>query len=171
MKKNLFLKIAIVFIGCMLLAAPSRRPDPENTKGTYKFAVLMDGVITGYFSSISGLGIEQDVIEFQDGDDPLVRKRPGRVRYNDIILKQGYLSTSTLNDWLEQYSVSANNVQTRNITIVLYDISSYGSSTEIKRWNCFNCFPKSWKLSPLEGKEDEVLTEELVISIDYFEEA
>ncbi|MCB1216110.1 type VI secretion system tube protein Hcp [bacterium] len=48
------------------------------------FAVLMGG------SSYGGS------VEYQDGNDLVLRKRPGRVKYGDITLKKGYIVDSSL---------------------------------------------------------------------------
>ncbi len=53
----------------------------------------------------------------------------------------------------------------------MFDNTNPGGPSEIKRWNCFECFPKSWKRSSLDGKGNDVLTEEMVIVIEWFEEA
>jgi len=41
----------------------------------------------------------------------------------------------------------------------------------VKRYNLYNCWPSSWKMSSLDGKGNDVLTEEEVVTIEYFEEA
>ena len=42
---------------------------------------------------------------------------------------------------------------------------------ELKRWNLIDAFPKSWKVSSLDGKGNDAPTEELVVIIEWFEEA
>jgi phage tail-like protein len=140
--------------------------------GNYNFRVEIDGVAAGHFTGVDGLSIEQEVIEYQDGDDPLTRKRPGRVKYGDVTLKKGYIATTVLNDWIEAARLGKGDYTRKNMSIVLCDNSnpSEGSS-EIKRWNCFECFPKSWKMASLDGKGNDVLTEEVVVVIEWFEEA
>lgn len=173
MKKHTVLKLGCLVLGCLLLAAPTRRmEDFGDPIGNYNVRIEIDGVDAGRFMSVDGLSIEQDVIEYQDGDDPLIRKRPGTVRYGDITLKKGYVASTVLNDWIEQARIGSGQFPRRNVAIVLVDNSKVASSNaELKRWNCFECFPKSWKISSLDGKGNDVLTEELVIAIEWFEEA
>ena len=172
MKRFVMLTTLCLIIGGIFLAAPRRRPDMNfgDPVGSYSVVVEIDGVSAGRFTSISGLSIEQDVIEFQDGNDPLVRKRPGMVNYGDITLAKGYITSSILNDWIEEARLSGGEYTPKNISITL-TLKTSQTSYETKRWNCHNCFPKSWKISSLDGKGNDVLTEELVIVIDYFEEA
>ncbi|MFC2038767.1 phage tail protein [Chloroflexota bacterium] len=135
--------------------------------GNYNYRLEIDGVDAGQFTSVDGLSIEQEVIEYQNGDDPLTRKRPGRVKYGDITLTREYTAGSILNDWIEASRYGNGDYTRKNISIVLID----NQGQELKRWNCFECFPESWKLSSLDGKGNDVLTEEIVIVIEWFEEA
>jgi phage tail-like protein len=151
---------------------PARRTEAfGDPVGNYNFKIEIEGVDAGHFTAVDGLNIEQEVIEYQNGDDPLLRKRPGRVKYGDITLKKGYLATTVLNDWIEQARCGHGQYQRKAMSIVLHNNADPGSGGDIKRWNCHQCFPKSWKMSSLDGKGNDVLTEEMVIVIEYFEEA
>ena len=77
---------------------PTRRVELDPV-GVYNFSIEISGVNAGYFQSVSGLGAEIEVVEFQDGDDLRLRKRPGRERFDDVTLKKGYIVTSDLQDW------------------------------------------------------------------------
>jgi phage tail-like protein len=148
---------------------PTRRSeDFGDPIGNYNFKVEIDGVDAGHFTAVDGLSIEQEVVEYQNGDDFLLRKRPGRVKYGDITLKKGYINSTILNDWIEQARCGNGQYDRKSMSIILHDNTADG---EIKRWNCFECFPKSWKMSSLDGKGNDVLTEEMVVVIEYFEEA
>lgn len=151
---------------------PTRRMEAFGDPiGNYNFKVEIDGVDAGHFTAVDGLSIEQEVVEFQNGDDPLTRKRPGRVKYGDITLKKGYIATTILNDWIEAARCGHGDYTRKDMSIVLHDNTDPDQGGEIKRWNCFECFPKSWKMSSLDGKGNDVLTEEMVIVIEWFEEA
>jgi len=130
----------------------------------YGFRVEIDGVDAGFFRSVDGLSIEQEVIEFQSAGDPLVRKLPGRVKYGDITLKRGFIGGSMLNDWIED-SAGGNTVR-KNVSITLVD----RNGQEIHRWNLLDCFPTSWKIGPLEGRPTDPLIEELKVACDSFVE-
>jgi len=176
------LKWAFLSIGSLALAAPlPQSGEFEEATPRFFFKVEIDGVAAGEFIEVSGLGIEREVIvdsdepgtlkggvRGRDNTDPLVRKRPGRVKYGDITLKKGYVASSTLNDWIEEARFGD---QTRkSVSVIMYD-NTDPKGSEVKRWNCFECFPKSWKMSSLDGKGNDVLTEEVVIVIEWFEEA
>ena len=51
--------------------------------GAYNFTIDIEGVNAGYFKGVDGLQAEIEVIEFQDGDDYFLRKRPGRAKFSE----------------------------------------------------------------------------------------
>jgi phage tail-like protein len=133
--------------------------------------VLIDGVEAGHFMGVDGLSIEQEVIEYQDGDDHVLRKRPGRVKYGDVTLKKGYVASTVLNNWIERARYGNGQYERKSMSIILHDnAKTTDGASEVKRWNCFECFPKSWKISSLDGKGNDVITEEMVVVIEWFEE-
>ncbi len=168
------LKWTFLSAGCLGLAAPLQQTDPlEEPTPRFSYQVEIDGRDIGEFTEVSGLGISREVILLNSkkggNRDPLVRKRPGRVKYGDITLKKGYVASSTLNDWIEAARLGD---QTRkSVSITMFDNTDpSGNGSEVKRWNCFECFPKSWKVSSLDGKGNDVMTEEMVIVVEWFEE-
>jgi len=135
----------------------------------FNFTVQIEGVTAGNFTGVDGLSFEQEVIEYQDGDDLILRKRPGRVKFGDITLKKGYINTNILHDWLDKARVGDGLGQYHRVqlSIILND----NTGTPIHQWDLFECFPKSWKMATLDGKGNDVLTEEMVIVCEYFMEA
>ena len=69
--------------------------------GNYNFRVVVDGGPTAVFQEVSGLEVTADVVEFQDGDDLTLRKRPGRTSYSNIVLKRGYTANDELWTWMK----------------------------------------------------------------------
>lgn len=162
----------VLFVAALLApfsASAAQSAPAANTAeiGNYSFRLEIDGVDAGQFTAVDGLSIEQEVIEYTNGDDPLIRKRPGRVKYGNITLKRGYMAGSTLNDWIEAARMGNGDYTRKNVSVILLD----NQGAEIKRWNLFECFPKSWKLTPLDGSSKDKAVETLVIAIEWFEEA
>jgi len=141
---------------------PTRRADLDHV-GAYNFKVEISGVNAGRFQSVSGLGAEIEVVEFQDGDDLILRKRPGRVRYDDVTLTKGYIVTDDLQKWWE--AASQGQYDRRDISIVLND----NAGNEIRRWNLFGCWPRSWRSGPLNGASDALLFEEITFVVEKLE--
>lgn len=133
--------------------------------GSYRFKVEISGVTAGSFQSISEFGAEVEVIEFQDGDDVNLRKRPGRVRYDDVVLSKGYIITDDLWNWWKE--VQDGKVARKDMSIILHD-SVRG---EIKRWNLFECWPRRWQTGPLNAERSDRLVEQIIIVTERLEMA
>ena len=77
----------------------------EELFGSYNFLLEIQGVINdnkvivGGFKSVSGMDSETEIVEFKQGNDLVVRKKPGRTTYNNIVLERGYTATDDLWQW------------------------------------------------------------------------
>jgi len=77
----------------------------EELFGAYHFLLEIQGIIkdtkiiVGGFKTVSGMDSETEVIEFKQGNDMVVRKKPGRTTYANIVLERGYTSTDDLWQW------------------------------------------------------------------------
>lgn len=149
---NKFVKLGLLALGGLVTLAPSRRTELDHI-GSYNFSVEIDGVNAGFFTAASGLESNIEVIEFQDGDDLTLRKRPGRTSYANVRLTKGFINTDVLQNWWENTRDQGG--ERRAMSIILRD----NAGNEVTRWNLFECFPKSWGTSDFDGNRDAVLTE------------
>jgi phage tail-like protein len=67
-----------------------------------KYALEIDGTTAGWLFSCEGGEIHAEVISEVSGDDPVTRKRPGRVKYGDITLKCGTGMSKALYQWITE---------------------------------------------------------------------
>ncbi len=135
---------------------------PPDHIGAYNFTVDIEGVNAGSFRSFEGLSMEVEIIEFQDGDDPILRKRPGRVKYGDITLKKGFVQDDSFQSWIQ--ATITNQIDKRNISIIIKS----DDEGQTVRYNLFECFPKSWKISESVGGT-VVPVEEITFAVERFE--
>lgn len=172
MKKYIKVTILLLVALSVFLVGPGRpERDFSVPVSNYMFRVEINGIDAGYFASVEGLSIEQLVIEYEDSDTPLIQKSPGKVKYGDIILRRGYLIGTVLNDWIEASRMGDDKLSRKNMSIILIDTTPpWTKGVEIKRWNCFECFPRFWKLSTLSNEGNNLVTEEMVIVVEWFEE-
>jgi phage tail-like protein len=157
---------SLLFAGAML-SAPTRRVDLDHI-GAYNFRLeIQDAagafVPVGTFKAVDGLDSETEVIEYQDGDDLVLRKRPGRVKYGDITLKKGYLNSRSIYEWRQQ--VISQELPKKAGRIILVD----DANQEIARYNFFEAWPSKWKGTSLDGKGNDVLTEEIELAVEKIE--
>ena len=132
--------------------------------GNYNFKVEISGVTVAAFQEVSGLEVTTEVIETQDGDDLLLRKRPGRTSYSNIVLKRGYTATDELWTWMK--AVVDGKVERKSGSVILMGDDGF---TEIVRYNFFEAWPCRWKGFVLDGKGTGVAVEELEIAIEKIE--
>lgn len=67
----------------------------------FHFALDIAGKVQGYFTEVSGLGSEHEVIDHKivkDGKE-IVQKLPGRLKWGDITLKRGITAQMDIWSW------------------------------------------------------------------------
>lgn len=166
-----FLALFFIIASVFLIGQSSLVRNFDVPVSEYEFRVEINGVDVGCFESVRGLRIEQEVIEYEEEQTPFVMKRAGQVRYGDIVLKRGYLVGTELNDWIEAPKGEDGQSDNMTVSIILVDKTPpWDSGVEIRRWNCYGCVPRLWRLSPLKNNGGKMLTEEMVIAVEWFEE-
>src|SRR2546426_780014 len=95
-------------------AAPTARQDPY---GSYNFKVVIQGVTEALFSLCTGFGFSIEPIAGGVGAAPVVRRLPGRVKYNDVTLRYGLTTSQELWIWLQK--VAKGQGDRRNVSIVV----------------------------------------------------
>lgn len=123
--------------------------------------------MTEIFDSVSDLGSSSEIIEYQNGNDLTLRKRPGRTKYHNIVLERVITSNTTLWDWHDEIRQG---IWTR------YDGSIYAlddTGTPIARWNFFVSFPSEiYAVLSREGTVPytPLMRERLLLVIEYLEQ-
>jgi phage tail-like protein len=132
-----------------------------------QFALELEGVELARFTGCSGLAVNIEVVEYQDSmsGNPIIRKRPGRTKYDDIVLKRGMSANTSLTDWTQK--VVDGTVERSNGSIVVYD----STGAEVDRWNFEAGWPSKWSGSDLSADSDDVMIEELTISHELLQRA
>lgn len=131
--------------------------------GHYNFKVEIEGVTQAAFKNVEGLDAETEVIEYQDGDDIVLRKRPGRTKYSNIVLKRGYVASDELWKWRE--TVIKGKVERKSGSIILCN----DTGNEVMRYNFFEAWPAKWKGMQLDGKGTDVAVEEIELAVEKLE--
>ena len=133
--------------------------------GHYNFKVEIEGVTQAAFKNVEGLDAETEVIEYQDGDDIVLRKRPGRTKYSNIVLKRGYVASDELWKWRE--TVIKGKVERKSGSIILCN----DTGNEVMRYNFFEAWPCRWKSLELNADAPGTLVEEIEIAVEKIERA
>jgi phage tail-like protein len=85
-------------------ATGNSKPNVADPVGELRFRVTLDDdTDIGYFSECSGLSIEYDVMEYQEGgENRFTHKLRGHIKYPNLVLKRGVTYEQNLLKWFFQ---------------------------------------------------------------------
>ncbi len=132
----------------------------------HHFMLDVGGKLTGYFSEVSGLGSETEIIEQKVVNEKgveVVLKVPGRLKWGDITLKQGLTSDLGLWDWRKQVEDGKVKDARTNGSIVMFD----QELQEAARWNFLNAWPTKISGPTPKADSNEIGLEELTLVHEY----
>ena len=106
----------------------------DQAPTSYQFALVIGGVTVGYFSEVSGIGSQSEVI-YKEAVDArgrrVLRKMPGDLMFLDVTLKRGISSDPFIWNWRQQVINGPISQARKNFKIIMYDVSFQ----EIARWD------------------------------------
>lgn len=121
------------------------------------------GAVTGYFTEVSGLGSETEVVEHKimakGVKEPLIRKIPGRLKWGDITLKRGITANMDFYDWRKQVEQGKVDAARLDGTVIMYD----QTMTPIAQWEFTKGWPSKISGPSLKSDDNSIGVEELVI--------
>ncbi|RLC95493.1 MAG: phage tail protein [Chloroflexi bacterium] len=128
----------------------------------FNFRLEIEGKADGYFTEVSGLGSEHEVIEHKVVDDSgheLVKQIPGRLKWSPITLKRGITANLDMWEWRQEVEQGDLSSARTNCSIVMMD----RNYQEIARWDIVNAWPTKISGPTLSSSSNEVGIEELTI--------
>lgn len=132
---------------------PFFRSDPISD---HSFAVLMEGVLRGWFTECSGITVEREVLAHKEGGvNHFEHQLPGHIRRANITFKHG-LAGSELWNWFQKGRMTGL-VDRRHITIVIYNTWLI----PVSWWDLPEAFPVKWSGPGLKTKGQEAAVEEV----------
>jgi phage tail-like protein len=136
----------------------------EQLFGAYNFLLEIQNIIkdakiiVGGFKSMSGMDSETEVIEFKQGNDLVVRKKPGRTTYANIVLERGYTATDDLWEWRK--NIEEGKIDRRAGSIIILD---QDLSTEVGRYDFFEAWPCKWYVPDMNSDSSAMAIEKIEI--------
>jgi phage tail-like protein len=121
------------------------------------------GAVTGYFTEVSGLGSETEVVEHKimakGAKEPIIRKIPGRLKWGDIVLKRGITKNLDFYNWRKQ--VESGKVEAARLdgTIIMYD----QTMAPVAEWSFSKGWPSKISGPSLQSDGNAIGVEELTI--------
>lgn len=144
------------------MAGSTRGSDPLIG---FNYAIEVDGPVKceGYFTDVSGITSENEVVEHKvvnDKGQESVQKIPGRIKYTDITLKWGLTDNLSFWDWRQMVVEGKMDDARANCSIVMFD----RDYTPIVRWDIENAWPTKVSGPSLSSGSNEFSVEELTIT-------
>lgn len=126
------------------------------------FALDLSGVVTGYFTEVSGLGSENEVVEQKVVNEKgieVVLKIPGRLKWGDITLKRGITSSMDIWDWRKVVEDGKIRDARKNGSIIMLD----QELRTVAQWDFVNAWPSKVSGPAPKADGNEIAIEELTI--------
>jgi phage tail-like protein len=132
----------------------------------FHFSVDIQGVVKGYFTEVTGLGSETELIESkvvnEKGKD-IVVKVPGRLKWDNIVLKRGI--TSSMDVWKWRKAVEDGDVDKNRHdgSITMYD----QQLKPVAIWNFYKAWPSKVTGPQPKADSNQIGIEEMTIVHEY----
>jgi phage tail-like protein len=127
----------------------------------YRFSVEIEGLIVGGFSEASGLQVEVETEDYQEGGvNDYTHKLPKAVRHPPLVLKRGITDAEALWKWQGSLGKPKTKIERKTIRIILLD----GQGQEKISWRCLQAYPVKWTGPELKADRNGVAFESLEIA-------
>ncbi|MGO4420398.1 phage tail protein [Streptomyces sp. MCAF7] len=134
----------------------------------HSFGLEFDSVLIRQITEVSGLKMEQDVIELKQNTADgkyAIKKLPGRPKAGEVTVTRGLTEDNSFEQWIKDSRFGKMISARRNGSIIVYDYEGM----PIKRYKLINAWPKSLEISTLKAGDTSVLTEKLSITYESVE--
>ena len=151
------------------MAGSGERQSTDKLFGAYNFYLEIQGVtkdhttVVGGFKKVSGMESSTEVIEFKQGNDPVVRKKPGRTTYANLVLERGYTASDDLWQWRK--GIEEGRVDRRSGSIIVLD----QNFEEVARYNFYEGWPCKWEAPPMDAESSGMAIEKVELAVERLE--
>ena len=132
------------------------------------FGVEFQGAIKGAFKECTGLGSENQVVEYKASGpkgEYVITHEPGRMTWNPITLKRGITDDMDMWKWRGLVEEGKIDDARKNGSIVMFN----QKGDEIARWNFVRAWPSKITGPTANAGSNEVGIEELIVTHDGYE--
>ena len=139
-------------------------PEGDSSVG-HSFGLEFDGITIKSITEVSGLKIEQDVVEYKEnGPDGKyqIKRLPGRPKAPDITLTRGLTSDTSFEKWVQDSRFGKMSDSRKGGSIIVFDFEG----KPVKRYQMTNAWPKSLEIGSLKAGDTSYLQEKLVLTCE-----
>ena len=158
-------RLLMVAISVVVVVVVNAQKDQrKGPLPAFYFEVKIDGQETAYFRSVSGLKIETEVIEYQEGGNTgPIRKLAGVTRYANIRLSREFTGDPTLYDWY----LTTQKPNPMRVDGLLTLVDRHG--TRVASWTFTNGFPVKWEVPDMDSDNSGMAIETVEIAVEKVE--
>lgn len=132
---------------------------PSDPLLNFRFHVEIDGMLFAGFSEVSGLSVEIETEDYEEGGvNDFVHKLPKRTKYQNIVLKQGITYSSQMWDW--HRDVVDGKITAKSGRVVLMDYKGI----PMWYWTFDAAYPVKWTGTDLKSNGTDVFVETLELA-------
>lgn len=135
----------------------------------HSFGLEFDGITIKSITEVSGLKLEQDVVEFKENSPDgkyQIRRLPGRPKAPDaIVLTRGLTADNSFEKWIKDSRFGKMADARRGGAIIVFDFEG----NAVKRYKLANVWPKSLELGSMKAGDTTYLSEKLTLTCESIE--
>ena len=142
-------------------------PDLDSSVG-HSFGLEVDGITIKSITEVSGLKMEQDVVELkQNGPDGKydIKKLPGRPKAGECTLTRGLTADQSFEKWVKDSQFGKMPDARKGGAIIVFDYEG----KQMKRYKLKNAWPKTLEIGSLKAGDTSVLTEKITVTYEEIE--
>jgi phage tail-like protein len=144
-------------------------PLPElDTSVGHSFGLEIDGIVIKAIQEVSGLKMEQDVIELKHNtpDGKYINKKlPGRAKSGEITLTRGLTEDTSFEKWIKTAHLGKMGDARKGGAVIVYDYEGQA----LKRYKLTNMWAKSLEIGAMKAGDTNLLTEKLTVTYEALE--
>jgi phage tail-like protein len=125
----------------------------------------VDGAVIKGITEVSGLKMDQDVIELKQNTASgkyVIKKLPGRPKSGEVTLTRGLTADNSFQKWAKDVRLGKMGDARKNCMVTVYDSADH----PIRRYKLTNAWPKSLEIGSLKAGDTSALTEKLILTYE-----
>ena len=129
------------------------------------FGVEFQGQVVGAFRECTGLGSENEVVEYKASGskgESVIHKVPGRLKWNNVTLKRGITDAMDMWKWRQLVEKGQVDDARKNGTITMFN----QKGEAIAKWNFINAWPSKLTGPTANANNNEVGIEEMELTVE-----
>ena len=128
----------------------------------FNFRLEIEGKLSGYFTEVSGIGSESEVVEQKVTDKKgrdVIFKVPGRLKWENVTLKRGITDKMDIWKWRRLVEDGKMKDARSNCSIIMMD----RNFEDVARWDFVNAWPSKVSGPSVKSDSNEFGIEEVTL--------